>query len=62
MDVPWWIAAVTFVVGAVSGMAFTGSRWMKTYNALVRKYNRLQNGELSGLPNPYRPDAFKGDK
>lgn len=53
-DIPWWIALITFALGALGGMTFTGGRWMKSYNELVRKYNRLQNGELSGQPSPYK--------
>lgn len=58
MDVPWWLALITFVVGALGGMTFTGSRWMKSYNQLVRKYNNLYNGTPdSDLgPNPYKED------
>lgn len=58
MDVPWWLALITFGVGALSGMTFTGSRWMKSYNLLVRRYNNLYNGNPdSDLgPNPYKEE------
>lgn len=42
----WWLLIPAFALGAVCGMAFTGSRWMRTYNELARKYRSETN-------NPY---------